>query len=151
VTIANAALLDGPATHTITVRADDEDGGQSATQDFTISVTNVAPTPPTDVDSTANTIAENAANGATVGVTAQSTDIANDTITYVLTNRAGGRFAIDSSSGLVTVANASLLDGPATHTITIRADDEDGGQSATQNFTITVTNVAPTQPTDVDS
>ena len=57
-----------------------------------------------------------------------------------------GRFAIDASTGVVTVADASLLNFEAntSHQITVRASD--GTDTTDQNFTIAVTDVneAPT-------
>jgi hypothetical protein len=87
---------------------------------------NRAPASPVDNDANANQVDEGAAIGTAVGITALSTDPDGDTVTYSLTNNAGGRFAINPSSGVVTVANGSLLDGPASHTITVRADDGKG-------------------------
>jgi CubicO group peptidase (beta-lactamase class C family) len=55
-------------------------------------------------------VAENAANGVVVGLTAQASDPDGDPVTYSLSNNAGGRFAIDPSTGIVTVANAN--EGP---------------------------------------
>src|SRR5207244_2561908 len=57
---------------------------------------------------------------------------------------AGGRFAIDASTGVVTVANASLLDyeTATSHNITVHAADASGAFTA-QTFTIAVTDVAP--------
>ena len=71
-------------------------------------------------------VAEGAANGTAVGITAFSTDPNGPAPTYALTNDAGGRFAIDPSTGIVTVANSALIDfegsGPShTYTITARA------------------------------
>src|SRR5262249_10554692 len=106
---------DGPNVRHITVDLVDEDGSYTdRANPLSVSVLNVAPTQPIDTDNADNTIAENAAAGTSVGVTAKSADVAADTITYVLTNNAGGRFAIDGAAGVVTVADASLLDGPAT-------------------------------------
>ena len=52
-----------------------------------------------DIDASTNTISETAVNGATVGITANATDpTVGDTISYVLSDDAGGRFTIDSSS-----------------------------------------------------
>ena len=48
---------------------------------------------------------ENAANGTTVGITALATDPdGTNTVTYSLDDDAGGRFAIDATTGVVTVA-----------------------------------------------
>src|SRR5439155_6600706 len=74
------------------------------------------------------------------------------TVTFSLTDTAGGRFAIDSSTGVVTVANAALLDyeTATSHNITVKAADASGAFT-TQSFTIDVTDVAPTTPTDSDA
>ncbi len=144
VTVADGSLLDyeTATNHNITVQASDGFGGTSS-QSFTIAVTNVNPTTPTDANAAANSVAEGAANGSTVGLTASSTDPNGPAVTFSLTDSAGGRFAIHSGSGVVTVANSALLDGPVPHSITVQASDGAGGTS-TQSFSIAVTNVAPT-------
>src|SRR5258705_3731447 len=62
---------------------------------FTIAVTNLNDNPvvgPSDADAGANTVAENAANGTVVGVTALASDAdAGATISYSLSDDAGGR------------------------------------------------------------
>ena len=110
--------VDG-ASRTITVRATSADGSFTD-QDFTININDVDEFDVgvvTDSDGTANGVDENAPNGTVVGVTALASDAdaTNSAITYSLDNDAGGRFAIDSSTGVVTVADGTLLDrGPAT-------------------------------------
>ena len=83
-----------------------------------------------DSNGTANAVDENAANGTAVGITALASDAdaTNNTITYTLDDDAGGRFAIDSSTGVVTVADGTLLDreAAASHIITVRATSSDG-------------------------
>jgi Ca2+-binding RTX toxin-like protein len=135
--------------YSITVQADDGDGGTS-TQDFSIAVTDVAPSASSDGNAAANSVAEGAANGTAVGITATSTDVNGGTVTFSLTNDAGGRFAINSSTGVVTVANGSLLnyESATSHTITVQASD--GTLTSTHDFTINVTDVAPPAPTDSD-
>ncbi|MEJ8802175.1 cadherin domain-containing protein [Pontibacter sp. H249] len=112
-------------------------------QIITVNVTNVneAPTLPADANAAANTVAENAVNGTTVGITARSTDPEGGAITYILTNSAGGRFQINSTSGVVSVANGALLDFEmaTSHTITVQVSD--GALTSSQTFAITVTNV----------
>ncbi len=74
------------------------------------------------------TIAENTANG-TLLTTVYATDPdAANTYTYSLTNNAGGRFAIDQTTGQITVANSSLLNFEAatSHSITVRVTDQSG-------------------------
>ena len=148
VTVANGSLLnfESATSHTITVRATSTDGSFTD-QAFTITVTDVDEFnvgPVNDANAAANSIAENSANGSTVGVTASASDAdgSNNTITYSLTNTAGGRFAINSSTGVVTVADGSLLnfESATSHTITVRATSTDGSFTD-QNFTIAVTDV----------
>ncbi|WP_431854129.1 cadherin domain-containing protein, partial [Azospirillum sp.] len=149
VTVANGGLLDREeaASHTITVQA--SDGMLTATQSMIIGVSNVneAPGAPADADAATNTVAENAATGTLVGITASALDPdAGDTLTYSLSDDAGGRFAIDATTGVVSVADGSLLDheSAASHTITVQATDA-GGLTSQQSFTIAVTNVVEVQ------
>ena len=127
--MANGTLLDRElaASHNITVRATSSDGSFN-TAVMTINVNDVDEFDVgavTDSDAAANAVNENAANGTVVGVTALASDAdaTNNTITYTLDDNAGGRFAIDGSTGVVTVANGTLLDRElaASHNITVRA------------------------------
>ena len=69
-----------------------------------IAVTNVneGPGAVSDANAGTNTVAENAANGTVVGVTASATDPEGDAVTYSLVDNAGGRFAINATTGVVT-------------------------------------------------
>ena len=74
-------------------------------------------------------------------------------MTYSLDDNDGGRFTIDSSTGVVTVAGAidREADGPS-RTVTVRSSSSDGS-STTQSFVINVADVDEfnTTPTiDVD-
>ncbi len=113
---------------------------------------NQPPATPVDTDGAANSVAEGAANGTTVGVTAFANDPNGDTVTYSLTDDAVGRFAINGITGVITVANGLLLnyESATSHTITVKAVDGAGGESASP-FTIAVANVNPTAPADGDS
>ena len=89
--------------------------GSTADTTFTINLNDIDEfdvTGPADSDGAANAVNENAANGTAVGITASASDAdaTNNTITYALTDDAGGRFTINVNSGVVTVANGSLLD-----------------------------------------
>ncbi|MGY0217397.1 tandem-95 repeat protein [Endozoicomonadaceae bacterium StTr2] len=85
-------------------------------------------------------IAENSANTASVGTVAAS-DTDGDNLTYSLTDNAGGRFAINSSTGEITVADGSLLDHEAagSHSVTVQVSD--GYLTDSRSYTIYVTNV----------
>ncbi|HEX4954029.1 MAG TPA: cadherin domain-containing protein, partial [Thermoanaerobaculia bacterium] len=84
------------------------------------------------------------ATGTLVGITASASDAdaTTNTVTYSLTNNAGGRFQIDSATGVVTVLNGALIDyeSASSHNITVRADSADGSFS-TQIYTVNVNNV----------
>ena len=127
----------------------------STTQTFTIAVSNVAPTQPVDNDGGAGgSILEGSATGTVVGVTGFSTDPANTTITYSLTDDAGGRFQINGSSGIVSVGpGGNLIDFETQpvggYSITIQASDGQGGLS-TQSFLVAVANAAPGNFTDTN-
>jgi hypothetical protein len=102
--------------------------------------------PVTDSDTAANSVAENAANGTLVGITALATDAdGTDTVSYSLDDDAGGRFTIDALTGAVTVFDGSLLDyeNATSHTITVRAVSTDGSFS-TADMLINVIDLAET-------
>ena len=156
VTVAPGASIDfeTATSHSIEVTATSTDGSTS-TQTFSIGVTDdtseFSVSAITDSDAAANTVDENVANGTVVGITALATDAdGSDSVTYSLSDDAGGRFTIDSSSGQVTVANGSLLDHEtnASHTITVQATSTDGSTS-TETFTINVADLAENPPTDL--
>ncbi len=113
-----------------------------------VSVTNTDNdvTAPEDDDSAPNAVDENAAKDTLVGITALASDPdTGDTVTYSLTDNAGGRFKIHT--GVVTVAKDAALDYEVaqSHSITVTATSTDTSTAA-MNFTITVTDVteAPT-------
>lgn len=134
---------DAPAaSRTLSVTV--QDGTASAVSTAVTAVVNVTasndqPGVISDGDAGANSVAENASVGATVGVTAASTDPDGTALTYTLTDDAGGKFAIHSTTGVVTVAAALDYETATSHAITVQASD--GTLTRTQNFTITVTNV----------
>ena len=99
------------------------------------------PAPAFAAASYAFTVSERAAVGAAVGtVTATAAD--GDTVTYAITaGNAAGAFAIDSTSGAVTVAAARDDETTTTYTLTVQASD-DAGETATVDVVITVTEAA---------
>jgi|GEM_PF-3000612 len=151
VTVANASLLnfESGSLRQVTVKAADS-SGLFTTQNFTIVITDVAPPAATDSNAAADGVTEGAASGTAVGITASSNDVNGGTVAYTLTNNAGGRFAIDGSTGIVTVANAALVnfEDNVSHSYTITVQASDGTLASTQDFVIPVADVAPTQPTD---
>jgi predicted component of type VI protein secretion system len=148
VTVADGMLLDRETagTHSIIVRATSADSSfQTLSFDIIINdidefnITAVA-----DVDANADQVSENAGNGTIVGITAFASDADNTTnaVTYSLDNNAGGRFAVDSLTGIVTVADGTLLnrESAASHNVIARATSADGSFS-TQSYTINLIDV----------
>ncbi|MFN7333219.1 MAG: VCBS domain-containing protein, partial [bacterium] len=115
--------------------------GLTSTTQITVTIQGANDTP-SDITGTL-TIAENSANGNAVA-TVTGTDIdSGDTRTWSLTDSAGGRFAINSSTGQVTVANSTLLDyeTATSHNVTIRVTDT-AGAFFDKVFAVTVSDVA---------
>ncbi len=160
---ASNADYNGTSSGALTLRAWDQTSGSagskvttasnggttafsSATDSIDVTVTAVNDTP-TDLSLSASNVAENAGNGTVVGTITGTDPDTGDTKTYSLTDSAGGRFAIDGSTGQITVADGSLLDyeSATSHNVTVRVTDS-GGLTYDETFTITVTNVneAPT-------
>ena len=143
ITVANALDYETATSHSVTVLATSSDTSTSS-QAFTINVTDVnefAVGPVTDNDGTANTVAEDAIVGTTVGITALATDAdGTDTVTYSLSDDAGGLFTIDANTGVITVANALDYETATSHSVTVLATSSDTSTSS-QAFTINVTDV----------
>lgn len=160
VSVANGSLIDreSSSSYTLTVRATSADGSTADTL-LTINVLDQDEFDvglPLDADGTGNQVAENALAGTTVGITASASDgdATTNAISYQLLDDAGGRFAVDSLTGVIRVANGSLLDreSAATHQITLRAVSADGS-FADSTWTISVQDVDEfdvTQPVDSD-
>jgi Ca2+-binding RTX toxin-like protein len=121
-------LLGATSTQTFVVNINDAD-------EFDASV-------PVDTNVAANSVAEDAVIGTVVGITALSSDAdaTNNVVTYSLSNSAGGRFAIDSITGVVTVAAGLDFEAGAAQQIEVTANSTDGSSSA-QTFTVNLTNV----------
>src|SRR5205823_4783090 len=145
ITVANGSLLDYQAatSHALTDPVTAQ-GGTPSLHDALPIFTDVNEAPSAITLASGGAIAENAANGTVVAqVAGHDPDTAHgDVLSYALTDNAGGRFAIDATSGVITVANGSLLDYEAatSHAVTVRVTDQ-GGLTTTQTFALAVTDV----------
>ena len=139
--LAGAADYETAQSHAVTVRVTDS-GGNTFDQSFDITVTDVAPSAPVDSDSNPNQVVEGADNGTLVGLTAEAFDVNGGAVSYALIDDAGGRFAIDATTGVVSVADGSLLDYEVaqTHQIVVAALDGSGAVN-TESFLISLVNV----------
>ncbi len=97
-----------------------------------------------DINATSNKVTEYATTGSSTGITLSATD-AGDTISFSLSDNAGGRFSIDTNTGEISVANGELLESSnnASHSITAIALSSDGSSSdTTLNITVDGDNCA---------
>lgn len=140
--VTTAAVISAPGQYTITVQSSDgvHTGGSAS---FTILV-DTPPTVPVDTNAAVNQVATNATLGSPVGVTAGSTDPDGANPVFSLSDNAGGRFAINASSGVVSVAAA--LVSPGIYPISVVASDE-WGRTSSATFSILVDR-APSAPVD---
>ncbi len=83
---------------------------------------------PTDIVLDNASVSENVASGTVVGTASATDPDPGETYRYSLVDDAGGRFAIDAVTGVVTVADGSRLDfeDAASHDIVFRVIDSAG-------------------------
>jgi large repetitive protein len=127
------------SSYSVVIRATDAAGNFT---DFTRTITindvdEFDVSPISDINAAQIEVSENAAVGTLVGITASASDadVSNNAITYSLTDDAGGLFAIDANTGVVTVAGVLDYETAASHDITVQAASTDGSAS-TETFTI---------------
>lgn len=112
-----------------------------------INVINLPPSIPTDSNSAANIVNENASAHTTVGIVASSTDPGGGVVIYQLTDSAAGRFQINATTGVVSTATSGSIDYEALpadakfYNIRIRAMDANGLFSDVKTFQIIVNDI----------
>ncbi|HHJ20788.1 MAG TPA: tandem-95 repeat protein, partial [Gammaproteobacteria bacterium] len=148
VTVAGALDAETVTSHRITIVATSSDTSDSS-QSYTITITDVDEFDVgsiSNTDASGSTVAEDAVVGSTVGITALATDAdVTDNVRYSLSDNAGGLFAIDSSTGVVTVASALDAEMAEKHNITVQAISKDNSTSS-QTFTIHISDINDNSP-----
>jgi protocadherin Fat 4 len=155
VSLASGQTLDAETAtaHVLTITATESDGLGTDISTVTITVTDVDEfdvSQPVDTDGAAGgAVDENAAFGATVGVTASATDadVTNNVVTYAITGGTGnGFFNIDANTGVVTVGTAINREsvGPSLD-IEVTATSTDGSTNV-QTFSIDINDVDEFNP-----
>lgn len=136
----------------LTVKATSSDGS-TATKIFTLAVLDspepVAFNTPPDANTAANQISQNAAAGTAVGITASASDPdAGSTVTYTTID--DPRFAINSSTGVITRSSTGTLDAQNEPSINLHVTAKSSdGSIATHTFTVDVTGGSGQLPTSV--
>ncbi len=122
---------DGPdQSQSVTITADD--GTDTVTTTFSLTVDNVAPT----FGGAAFEVEENSPNGTVVG-TVTATDPGDDTLTYAITTEQAA-FAIDPDTGQITVADAAQLDFETTASFVLEVQVTDGDPGGVDAATVTI-------------
>ncbi|OUR75450.1 hypothetical protein A9Q83_18735 [Alphaproteobacteria bacterium 46_93_T64] len=132
ITVAAGLDFETSTSHSVTV--DVSDGTNVIQQSFNISVG--------DVDEAAHSVAldtssidEDASVGDVVG-TVSATDPESGTLSYSLSDNAGGLFTIDANTGEIKVANGLDFETATSHSVTV--DVSDGTNVTQQTFNISV-------------
>lgn len=134
--------LDHEATdsYSVTIVGTDADSNTTSST-FAITVGDVNEAPTGIAGDGAPSLAEDSGIGTEIGTYAVSGDPDDgDTATYSLFDDAGGLFAIDAATGVITVAGPLDYETSTSHSVTIRATDT-GGLAVDRVISIGVTNV----------
>ncbi len=143
-TLTYTAAPNKNGSATVTVQIHDNAGGidTSTTQTFTITVTQVFDAPV--IDDAHFNLAENSAVGTVVGTIISTDPDVGDTATFTITSgNTDGTFAINPTTGQITVANNAALDFEAHPTLQFVVQVTDGnGLIDTCIVIVSLTNVA---------
>ncbi|MDH5446500.1 MAG: cadherin domain-containing protein [Gammaproteobacteria bacterium] len=142
ITVASALDYETTTSYTLTVNV--FDGLHNGTVDVIINVTNVNDVVPTPTAGTITHPAENATIGTSV-VTIAANDSDGPSATFSITaGNIGTAFAIDASTGIITVASA--LDYETTTTYTLTVNVFDGVNNGTVDVIINVSDINDVAP-----
>jgi parallel beta-helix repeat protein len=135
-TVANSSALNFEVTPSFSLLIKVQDNGTgllSSQATVTVSLININEVP--TISNQAFSINENSANGTNVGnVIASDTD-AGQTLTYsILSGNTSGAFTINASTGILTVANSSVLNFEVTplFSLIIKVQDNGAGNMSNQ-------------------
>jgi VCBS repeat-containing protein len=144
ITVANSSALDFETNPSFSLTVQVTDDGSpvlSGTATVTINLADISEPPV--VNPATFTVAENSPNGTVVGtVTFTDSDASQTHVFSILGGNTGGAFAIDPSTGTITVANGAALDFETTpaFSLTVQVTDS-GSQSGTATVTINVSDL----------
>jgi hypothetical protein len=145
-TVANSSALNFETTPSFALIVKVQDNGTgtlSSQATVTVSLTNINEVPV--INNQAFAVAENSANGTNVGTVVASDPDAGQTLTYsILSGNTSGAFAINASTGVLTVANSSALNFETTPSFALIVKVQDNGTgtlSSQATVTVSLTNV----------
>lgn len=152
-TVANPSALNFEATPQFTLTIQVADGGSpslTASQNVTVNVTDVNEVPTVTAGQVLS-VNEHAANFTVVGTVAATdpdTTAPNKTLTFsILSGNTSGAFAINPSTGQITVSNSGTLSFNVASSFSLQVKATDGGNpalSSTQTVTVNLVDVNET-------
>ena len=152
ITVADASQLDyetTPTTYNLSITVSDGANTSSA-ETVTINVNDLNDNAPIITTAQSFSIDENSANGTTIGIVV-ATDVDTSPTTYqdwtITSGNTNAAFAIDSSSGELSVATSSELDYESTTSYTLALSVSDGVNTASaETLSINVNDVNDNAP-----
>ena len=142
-TFSPAADYETKKSHVVVVTA--TDGANTTTQEVTITVIDANDNAPVFTSDPAFTIVENQTAVGTVTATDVDTGstgaVKSDPVTYSVS---GSEFAVNASSGVLTLATAADYETKTSYTATVTATD--GTNSTTQDITLTIVDLNDNAP-----
>ena len=139
-----AATLDYETTPSYVLTIQASDGTNVSTVQVTITVTDENDAPVFEEAHYTFLAAEDAAVGDTVGTVSATDADEGDTLTYSITGgNEDGNFAIDASTGTITVAVALDFETTPSYELTVEATDGTNAASATVVVSVTDVNESP--------
>jgi Cadherin domain/Bacterial Ig domain/RTX calcium-binding nonapeptide repeat (4 copies) len=139
ITVANSAALDFETTPSFALTVEVTDDGtppQTGAATITVNLTDTGEPPV--VDPATFTVAENAAAGTDVGTVTFTDPDAGQSHTFAITaGNTGGAFAINPTTGAITVAQPPNFEATPSYSLTVEVTD-DGTPALSGSATITV-------------
>ncbi|WP_421877886.1 cadherin domain-containing protein [Pacificispira sp.] len=133
ISTTRALNYEDQASYTLTVVATGDQGG-SDSREIVVAVADLNDAPVVEVSSF--DFDKTVTVGSAVGTVQASDEDVGDVLTFSLVDDAGGRFAIDASTGVISVATNLEFEDPASHDLIVRVEDDEG-LSATTTVTAT--------------
>jgi len=140
ITLKSGVSLDHETTdsYTVTVSATDDGSNVATSQTLTVSVGDVNEAPTVTSGATGTDVSDGAAAGTTV-YTATGSDVdSGTTLSYSLGGTDASSFAIDSATGVVTLASAADYDTKSSYSFTVTATDDGTGTLSSDPRTVTL-------------
>jgi len=152
ITVASASQLDfeNASSFSLTVQVTDSATPPlSDTATITVNVLDVNESP--NVNNQSFSVAENSASGTSVGTVVATDPDAGQSLSFAITGgNTGGAFAINSSTGQITVASASQLDYETTPQFLLTVQVTDSGSPAMSSTATMTINLIDRIEIDID-